>query len=683
MIFRLKLEFFLAIFLFAAAFFIYLLGVSSSVYGGDSGDVILAAYFGGVAHPPGYPLNSLLGFLFTHLPIAGSIAYRTGLMMAFFSAGTLAFLFLSLRNLTKSYFIALTASLALAFTPLFWLYAHVTEVFQLNLLLISASFYFLTLWITGVAYKKEIRIRLEKWLFLSIFFLGLAVFHHQTSVLVLPAYLYLIHKTQRTYTQISKKAAVLGLTFLLGGIPYLAVPLLALRHTPVNWDYAVNVGNLLHLITRADYGTFAASQDFVGMDYKARLLQVASYLAFLKSDFGLIGSFFIILGAVYTFFKERKLFWFLILAVFVSGPIFLFYSSFSLSSDFLFGIWERFILLSYFFLTIDFAFGLLFLYQVSPKIFKRIKLKKELGLLILGLSFFLIPLYMFRTNWPKADMSGFQLGDWLGHDVLVSSEPGSLIFLFDDTTAFNTEYIYYTSDRFRDRKIVLGGILRHFFYRQQLAREYPDLTFPLGFFDTTEAQSAAYMEQLIRSNINKVPIYTVSYSPKIEGYGWVVSGLLKKLVPEGEIKDKEYIRELNEKAFASMEMKGNYPTWGYSNFIEQSIKRFYSFSFNEVGDQMLVANNYGDAKKYYTIALLIQPDDPRASFGVGRSDLELGECQEAKDYLEKSYRLNKTNVRVLNELADEARRCESNEALAKQYDDEAQRLLRSQMEKLQ
>ncbi len=32
-------------------FIIYYLGISPSVFGGDSGDIILAAYFGGIVHP--------------------------------------------------------------------------------------------------------------------------------------------------------------------------------------------------------------------------------------------------------------------------------------------------------------------------------------------------------------------------------------------------------------------------------------------------------------------------------------------------------------------------------------------------------------------------------------------------------------------------------------------------------
>src|SRR3989344_6981230 len=116
----------LAVFVFT--FLIYIKGVSPSVYGGDSGDIILASWFGGVAHPPGYPLNTMLGYIFTHLPISGSVAYKADILAAFLQAASVGLIFLIVKKLTKNTLIALSASLVLAFNPLFWLYAHTLEV---------------------------------------------------------------------------------------------------------------------------------------------------------------------------------------------------------------------------------------------------------------------------------------------------------------------------------------------------------------------------------------------------------------------------------------------------------------------------------------------------------------------------------------------------------------------------
>src|SRR5205807_9860270 len=45
----------------------------------DDGLFILSSYFLGIEHPPGYPLHTLLGKLFTYLPV-GSVAYRVHLL---------------------------------------------------------------------------------------------------------------------------------------------------------------------------------------------------------------------------------------------------------------------------------------------------------------------------------------------------------------------------------------------------------------------------------------------------------------------------------------------------------------------------------------------------------------------------------------------------------------------------
>src|SRR5687768_11410012 len=59
----------------------YVVTLSPTVVGGDSGELITVAHVLGVAHPPGFPLHTLLAKLFS-LPPVGSVAARVN----FFSA---------------------------------------------------------------------------------------------------------------------------------------------------------------------------------------------------------------------------------------------------------------------------------------------------------------------------------------------------------------------------------------------------------------------------------------------------------------------------------------------------------------------------------------------------------------------------------------------------------------------
>src|SRR5437762_3568284 len=68
------------------AFAVYVSTLHPTVAGGDSGELTVVAATLGVAHPPGYPLHTLLAKLFTFIP-HGSIAWRVNLLSAACDAG--------------------------------------------------------------------------------------------------------------------------------------------------------------------------------------------------------------------------------------------------------------------------------------------------------------------------------------------------------------------------------------------------------------------------------------------------------------------------------------------------------------------------------------------------------------------------------------------------------------------
>ena len=65
--------------------FVYLSALCPGISLGDAGELISASYTLGIAHPPGYPVYTLLGKLFTFLPF-GTIAGRINLMTAILGA---------------------------------------------------------------------------------------------------------------------------------------------------------------------------------------------------------------------------------------------------------------------------------------------------------------------------------------------------------------------------------------------------------------------------------------------------------------------------------------------------------------------------------------------------------------------------------------------------------------------
>ena len=95
----------------AALFVLYAATSPRGVALEDDGLFILSSYFLGIEHPPGFPLHTLLGKLFTLLPF-GSVAYRVHLLSALFGALTCGLLWMCARRLTEGRLPAYLAALA-------------------------------------------------------------------------------------------------------------------------------------------------------------------------------------------------------------------------------------------------------------------------------------------------------------------------------------------------------------------------------------------------------------------------------------------------------------------------------------------------------------------------------------------------------------------------------------------
>ncbi|MGH7740169.1 MAG: protein O-mannosyl-transferase family, partial [bacterium] len=68
-----------------AGFLFLLPAVNPTFYADDSAETITAAWLLGLPHPPGYPLYTLIGHLFSSLPLGG-IGFRVNLLSALLAA---------------------------------------------------------------------------------------------------------------------------------------------------------------------------------------------------------------------------------------------------------------------------------------------------------------------------------------------------------------------------------------------------------------------------------------------------------------------------------------------------------------------------------------------------------------------------------------------------------------------
>jgi hypothetical protein len=161
---------------FVAALAVYVATAAPDVLPADAGEFQMVAALLGVAHPPGFPLYTMMGHLFVRLLsfLGGTPAYRLNLMSAVLAAGTLVLIAratrLWSRRLGAAPLVALTGGLAAALTlgtaTTFWAQATIASKRPLTAFLVAIAFYALARFATVDAPREPDR---------SLVLLGLAL----------------------------------------------------------------------------------------------------------------------------------------------------------------------------------------------------------------------------------------------------------------------------------------------------------------------------------------------------------------------------------------------------------------------------------------------------------------------------------------------------------------------------
>ncbi len=192
-------DFIAAALVFGVTLLVYVLTLSPSVTLEDSGELITGAADFGVPHPPGYPLWTMSGFLFSHLVPFGNVAWRVNLQSAIFGAAANAVLTLlvchSGRWLAQRwapaetqmlarrwmFYIGMFAGLVIGFSDVMWSQGVIAEVYTLNGLFVNLVLLFFYFWMLEP--RKTHR------LVIAVFVFALGLTNHHTLIQMIPAML--------------------------------------------------------------------------------------------------------------------------------------------------------------------------------------------------------------------------------------------------------------------------------------------------------------------------------------------------------------------------------------------------------------------------------------------------------------------------------------------------------------
>jgi hypothetical protein len=474
-----------------AAFAAYAVTLHPSVPGGDSGELITAAAVLGVAHPPGYPLYTMLGHLWMSLLPLASPAREMNLLSAILAAAAVGTIVATARRVTGSIWAALAAGGVLAFSPPLWKNAVVAEVFALHALLVAAT---LCVFVRVLADAQALRPPARPWPLAALAFLAtLSLSHHHTLVLLMlpvasiTAALVLLPESRRRawlpgsrapYALGARDGASIGIAAITGLLPLLYLPWAAARDPVLAWGDPRTPARLFHLVTRADYGTFRLDPAAAG--HVADRSHVLLYLESLARDFSIVGLVLVVLGLGLIAARRRALAW-AIGAYLLLQMLFFARIGFPSVPPIYRGVVERFYVMPDVVLALALAFGAAAALDRLPH-----RARVVLGVALAALAWTWPPIAHARL----ADQRGNRSIEDLGMNVLTSTPPGAVLFVQGDVFHNTLAYLIDVEHRRPDVTLIDQEMLTFVWSPPVVRRRAPDALPRLGPDDRYDGSPA-------------------------------------------------------------------------------------------------------------------------------------------------------------------------------------------------
>ena len=489
-----------ALLLFVACFGCYCLTLAPTITwehdGVDSGDLITAAYTLGVAHPPGYPLFTILAKLFTLLPI-GEIAYRVNLMSAVLAAGTVSVVFCTILLLGPQRVDALSmvvisaaSALLLAFSRVFWSQAIIAEVYSLNALLVALIIFFTTLyWRRGET----------RWLHALAIALGLGLSNHFSCLLLVPGALFLVLRKGRLTGTVCLGMAAL---FLAGLSTYLYLPLSSARHPPLDWGGPHTWSGFWWTVSARIYRGYIFALPVAHLPARR-----ASWLSMSAEQFTWLGLALGLVGIWDLWEEERE--W-LLFSLTSFGTVVIYALTYNTTDSYVY------LIPSYLLFAMWMARGAAYLLReaVIPWMNKGRDHVSSTSrpIWLVALPLLLLPVFVLGANLRDLDLSNDREAYEYAATVFAQVPPDAVIIAGTDAHVFSLWYLLYVEGAAPEAAVVAEGLFEYQWYKDTLLRHHPQLVVPRSTADPYD-QLVAF----IGANLPRRPVFLTDHDDRILG----------------------------------------------------------------------------------------------------------------------------------------------------------------------
>jgi hypothetical protein len=451
---------------------VYFSTLSPTVQFIDSGELAVVCAKLGIAHPTGYPIYTILGRIFTLLPVK-DVIFRVSLMsLLFVCLSNLILFFIILKAIEPSFpkektkdfqtysfqiWAAFLGSLTFSFTPTLWSQVTSNEVYSLNVLFYSLIIILLLFWRSHLGKSRgAIDPSKERMFFLLVFLYALSFGNHMSTILLFPALVFLVIVTDGRSVLDPKKLILSLLLFILGLSIYIYLPVRSSQNPLLDWGNPESLSTFKRHVTGWQYQVWMFSES------TDRL--IANFLNFKRLFFHQFPFYLLplsVLGIYKLFSNDRKFLFFLLILSLAN----IFYGINYDIPDI-----DAYFLSTFLVNSIFMGVGLYFLFQMIQKL----KVKK---LLLYGIifCFILLPFVILKKNYFESDKSK----NYLAYDFasnLMRSVKKDAIILTDVWDHYSPWlYLRYIELKRPDVTYVDQELSRRSWYFDYVKMSYPDL----------------------------------------------------------------------------------------------------------------------------------------------------------------------------------------------------------------
>ncbi|XP_036928207.1 transmembrane protein 260 isoform X1 [Acanthopagrus latus] len=476
---------------------LYVPCVQRTVSGGDSGELITTACELGVAHPPGYPLFTLLARLAMCLLPSLSPAHSVNLMCSLLGAAACGALCISVCRLAGPGPGAVLAGGLFAVSRLSWQWSVVAEVFTLNNLFVGLLFFLIASF-----HRAESTTQRRKTAHWGALCCGLGLCNQHTLVLYVVAIIPWVLQRLHSHRELSLRGLVsLGVCFLAGFLPYIYLPMSSYLNTARwSWGDQTTLSGLLTHLLRAEYGTFSLAKSESSVNLTTMLkAQLDHCLADLSLPTLVLAALGILLSSWDRMCRSVSWLWTVMLVLY--SLFFAWRANLDISRPLLLGVVERFWLQSDAAVCVLAGLGLSRTHSELERRLGHGGLWKTTGWVLT----MALLAHMVRTNHRECDQSRNSVVERFGRELLTSVPTDSIILTRGDLPGNSLRYLYYCQDVRPDVRLVDQEMMTYSWYVAKLAQHHPGVRFPGRWWDPVhpEEKDTFTLEQFLSHNTQR------------------------------------------------------------------------------------------------------------------------------------------------------------------------------------